>query len=202
MYYTKVRILKSLFSFTHPLLNREKTLIGHLSCSVSKLPSNLCMLIFLIFNFFCKLAFDQKYCLLVVDIFNSKTYTYPMKSWHLLAQKNRTFLLRYSAEKAAGCKKLVSLRVLGGKAYAAEQKIREFNKFLFKSKKVQKASTTSRFIPKKMIRKATANMNNIQSKKYGYTPVTIGEKAIITEKLRVVYDFQFELRPRHYTLEY
>ena len=125
-----------------------------------------------------------------------------MKSWHLLAQKNRTFLLTYSAEKAAGCKKLVSLRVLGGKAYAAEQKIREFNKFLFKSKKVQKASTTSRFIPKKMIRKATANMNNIQSKKYGYTPVTIGEKAIRTEKLRVVYDFQFELRPGHYTLEY
>ena len=50
----------------------------------------------------------------------------------------------------------------GGGAYAAEQKIKEFVKLLFKSKKVHKAnSASSRFDPKKLIHKMTANMNNI-----------------------------------------
>ena len=39
-------------------------------------------------NFFSKSAVDPKYCLVVVDLFMLKTYTYPMKSRHLLAQKN------------------------------------------------------------------------------------------------------------------
>ena len=50
----------------------------------------------------------------------------------------------------------------GGGAYAAEQKIKEFVKLLFKSKKVHKAnSASSGFDPKKLIHKMTANMNNI-----------------------------------------
>ena len=75
-------------------------------------------------QFFSKSAVEPKYCLLAADACTSKRYTYPMKTWHLLAQKNGTFLSRYSAEKVAGCKKLVSSCVLGGKGYAAEQKIR------------------------------------------------------------------------------
>ena len=47
----KAEILISLFPFTHPLLNREKTLIGRLPSTVSKLPSNLCMPILLMFGF-------------------------------------------------------------------------------------------------------------------------------------------------------
>ena len=39
-------------------------------------------------KFFSKSAVDPKYCLVVVDLFMLKTYTYPMKSKHLLAQKN------------------------------------------------------------------------------------------------------------------
>lgn len=39
-------------------------------------------------KFFSKSAVDPKYCLVVVDLFMLKTYTYPMKSRHLLAQKN------------------------------------------------------------------------------------------------------------------
>ena len=65
---------------------------------------------------------------------------------------------------------MFSSRVHGGKAYAAEQKIREFKKLLLKGKKAYKATSTSaRFDPQKLIRKATANMNNIQSQKYGYS---------------------------------
>ena len=64
---------------------------------------------------------------------------------------------------------MLSLHVRGGKAYAAEQNIRDFKKLLFKSKKAHKATSTScRFDPKKLIRKATAEMNNIQSQKYGF----------------------------------
>ena len=37
-------------------------------------------------RFFSKSAFDRKYCLLPVDLLNSKMYTYPIKSRHLLAQ--------------------------------------------------------------------------------------------------------------------
>ena len=49
MYYTKVKILKSLFSFTLRLLSRERTLIDCLPYTVSKLPSNLCMPILIFF---------------------------------------------------------------------------------------------------------------------------------------------------------
>ena len=83
MYYTKAKILESLFPFTHPFLNRERTLIGRLPSAVSKLPSNLCMLVLLIFGFFSKAAVDPKYCLRAVDLFTYKMYTYPMKSWRL-----------------------------------------------------------------------------------------------------------------------
>ena len=61
---------------------------------------------------------------------------------------------------------IFSLPVLKGKVYVAEQKITEFKKLLFKSKKEHKTTSTStRFDPKKLIRKVTANMNNIQSSK-------------------------------------
>ena len=36
-------------------------------------------------QFFSKSAVEPKYCLLAVDICTSKRYTYPIKSWHLLA---------------------------------------------------------------------------------------------------------------------
>ena len=61
---------------------------------------------------------------------------------------------------------MFSSRVRGLKAYAAEQKIREFKRLLFKSKEVHKeTSTSTRFIPEKLICKATVNMSNIQSQK-------------------------------------
>ena len=66
---------------------------------------------------------------------------------------------------------MFSSRMRGGKAYAAEQKIREFKKLLLKSKKAhQETSTGIKFSQKKLIRKVTADLNNIQSQKYGYPP--------------------------------
>ena len=85
---------------------------------------------------------------------------------------------------------MFSSRVRGGKAYAAEQKIREFKKLLFKNKKAhKKTSTSARFDLKKLIRKATANINNVQSQKYDCPPEGIEENAIRSEKCREIYNF-------------
>ena len=45
---------------------------------------------------------------------------------------------------------MLSSKVRGGKTFAAKQKIREFKKLLFKSKKLHKASKTSRVNPCKI----------------------------------------------------
>ena len=85
---------------------------------------------------------------------------------------------------------MFSSRMRGGKTFAAEQKIREFKKLLLKSEKSHKAtSTSSTFNPKKLMRKATANMNNIQSQKYAYLPKAIEENVIRSGKFRDIYDF-------------
>ena len=76
MYYMKVKILKSLFPFTKTLFNRERTLIGGLPYTVSKLPSFLMHADIADIRFFSKSAVDPKHCLLAVDLSTSKTYTY------------------------------------------------------------------------------------------------------------------------------
>ena len=42
-------------------------------------------------RFLAKSAVDPKYCLLLVDLFTSKVYIYPMKSTNLLAKKIKLF---------------------------------------------------------------------------------------------------------------
>ena len=42
-------------------------------------------------RFLAKSAVDPKYCLLLVDLFTSKVYIYPMKSRNLLARKLKLF---------------------------------------------------------------------------------------------------------------
>ena len=85
------------------------------------------------------------------------------------------------------------------KAYAGEQKIREFKKLLLKSKKAPKATSTSaRFNLKKLICEVRANMNNIRSQKYGYPPKRIEKNAIRSEKFRKIYDFYRFLKIKTY----
>ena len=50
------------------------------------------------------------------------------------------------------------------------------------------ASSTQRLDPKKFIRKATANMNNVRSQKYSYSPKAVEENAVKSEKFREIYD--------------
>ena len=93
--------------------------------------------------------------------------------------------------------------VHSGKAFAAEQKIREFKELLFKRKKSHQATfTSSRFNPKKLIHKAMTNMNNIQYQKYGYLLEAIEENVIRSEKFRDIYNFYRLLKVQKHAERY
>ena len=104
-------------------------------------------------------AVNPKYCLLLVDLFTSKIYVYPMKNRNLLAKKLRLFYEDISQKRTERMRLQTDLefkqnqikklnnefdvemfytKVRGGKAFAAEQKIREFKKILLKSKRFGK----------------------------------------------------------------
>ena len=91
-----------------------------------------------------KSAADPKYCLLLVDLFTSKIYVYPMKNRSLLAKKlelvyndiqpKRTGKMRLQTDKEFNQNKIKQLNkkfdvemyhteLHVGKAFAAEQKI-------------------------------------------------------------------------------
>ena len=164
-------------------------------------------------RFFAKSAVDPKYALLAVDLFTSKTYVYPMKSRNLLARKLRLFYdeiepkrdgkmtLQTDLEfKQNAIKKLNNefnvemfhSKVRGGKAFAAEQKIREFKKLLLKSKRFIKRKG-ERLRPLQVIKKAVENMNETISTKYGVSPESVEKNTLDFEDgefNREMYDFQ------------
>ena len=164
-------------------------------------------------RFFAKSAVDPKYALLAVDLFTSKTYVYPMKSRKLLARKLRLFYneiepkrdgkmtLQTDLEfKQNEIKKLNNefnvemfhSKVRGGKAFAAEQKIREFKKLLLKSKRFIKRKG-ERLRPLQVIKKAVENMNETISTKYGVSLESVEKNTLDLEDgefNREMYDFQ------------
>ena len=89
---------------------------------------------------------------------------------------------------------MFSSKVRGSKAFAAEQNIREFKKLLFKSKKLHKASKTSRVDPRKLIRNAVKNINKTNWQKYGVPPAEIEEKSLTRDKFREIYDIHRMVR--------
>ena len=211
----KTKIRKQEFLFTLPLLNRKNTSIDRLLCVVSKHPLRLYMQTWQIFGFFSMSAVDPKYCLLAVDLFTSKTFVYPIKSRNFLSwklelfyrgiqpkreqiTKNKNMRLQKDLEfRQNEIKKLskkyniemFSSHVRGGKAYVNEQKIREFKKFLCRSKWLHKLSSAKRFDSRKLICMAAENMNSINSQKYGNAPNAIEEKPVESERFREIYDF-------------
>ena len=65
----------------------------------------------------------------------------------------------------------------GGKAFAAELKIREFKKFLLRSKQFEK-SRKNRIEPNDLIKKAAQNMNETILTKYQLAPETIEKRRL------------------------
>ena len=104
-------------------------------------------------RFLARSAIDPKYCLLLVNLFSSKMYVYPMKNRSLLAKKlklfyedikqKRTGRMRLQTDLELKQNQILKLndefnlemfhtRLRGGKTFAAEQKIREFKKTFIK----------------------------------------------------------------------
>ena len=162
-------------------------------------------------RFLAKSAVDPKYCLLMVDLFTSKVYIYPMKNRSLLAkklklfyddiQKKRTGRMRLQTDLEFKQNEIIKLnkdydvemfhtKVRGSKAFAAEQKIGQFKKLLLKGKRLEKESK-KRLKPLQLIANVTKNMNNIISTKYGMAPEVVEQKSLGKNGsyFKEVYDF-------------
>ena len=84
---------------------------------------------------------------------------------------------------------MFSSKIWGGKAFAVEQKIREFKTLLSKSKQLRKATKSKRLDSKNLFRNAVQNMNNANSQKYGYPPETVEKKSLSDNIFWEIYDF-------------
>ena len=112
-------------------------------------------------KFLARSAVDPKYALLCVDLFTSKVYVYTMRKKSNLPQKMEIFYKEIQSKRNKNEKmrlqtdqefqqneikklnlkynvEMFSSRLRSGKAFAAEQKIREFKKILFKSRSLHK----------------------------------------------------------------
>ena len=162
-------------------------------------------------QFFAKSAVDPKYALVCVDLFTSKVYVYTLRTKNNLFKKIEEFYkeiddkriknekmrlqvdLEFQQNKIKELNKkynvdMFSTKNRGGKAYAAEQKIREFKKILFKIKKtynrLKKILNSA-----KLIKKTVQDMNNTKSIKYGFEPELVERQTLTDENFKERYDF-------------
>ena len=83
---------------------------------------------------------------------------------------------------------MFSTRVRGGKAFAAEQKIREFKKLLLKIKSLYKKNGM-RVKLNELIKKTTTNMNKTKTSKYQIEPEYVEKKSLEDDNFREKFDF-------------
>ena len=163
-------------------------------------------------QFFAKSAVDPKYALLCVDLFTSKVYVYTMRTKNNLFKKMEEFYMEIDEKRPTKNEKMrlqvdlefqqnkikqlnekynvdmFSTTTRGGKAFAAEQKIREFKKTLFRIKKTYKR-LNKKLNSAKLIKKAVQNMNNTKSIKYDLEPEIIEQRSLTDDIFREKYDF-------------
>ena len=160
-------------------------------------------------RFFSKSAADPHYCLLFVDLFTQKIYTCTMKKRNLLRKKMQTFYeevehkrkertrlqtdLEFQQNDLKNLNKkynveMFSTRVRGVKAFASEQKIRQFRKLLLKIKAFYRKDKM-KFKPIEIIKKTTANMNKTKSTKYQIEPEEVERKSLKDDNFREKFDF-------------
>ena len=161
-------------------------------------------------QFFAKSAVDPKYALLCVDLFSSKVYVYTLKTKNNLPKKLEQFYREIDFKRLKKQKmrlqvdlefqqnkikemnqkynaEMFTTKVRGGKAFAAEQKIREFKKILFRIKKTFKR-LKKRLNSAKLIKKGVQNMNNTKTK-YRFEPEFIERESLRDENFKERYDF-------------
>ena len=166
-------------------------------------------------NFFSKSVVAPKRCLLCVDLFTSKVYTYSLKKKSQLANKLKKFYLeiadvrsylkkekRYrmclQTDQEFNQNKIKALnkkhdmehyntKLNEGHAVASEQKIRELKFRLKNFKRLNKISKNV-LKPNVVLKKATNNMNIRPTRKYGVPPNEVEKKSIESEEYKLSYD--------------
>ena len=83
---------------------------------------------------------------------------------------------------------MFSTKLRGGKAFAAEQKIREFKKLLLKTKSQYKKAK-KQIKPTEIKKKVTINMNHTKTQKYGVEPEKVEKKSLKDDNFREKFDF-------------
>ena len=140
-----------------PFVNKRSNIDHSTLYSISK-PFDLLHADIADLRWLAKSAANPKYCLLLVDLFTSKIYVYPMKNRSLLAKKLRLFYEDISQKRTGRMRlqtdlefkqdqikklndefdvEMLHTKVHGGKAFAAEQKIGEFKRILLRSKRFE-----------------------------------------------------------------
>ena len=149
-------------------------------------------------RFLGKSAAGPEYCLLLVDLFTSKVYVYGMKNRPLtplklekfykkVANKRKNKKMRLQTDLEFKQKKIFALNkkynvdmfltaVHGGKAFAAEQKLRELKKRLSRLLVLQKNRKTNFKSSNVLNQKAVENMNSLPTVKYGVEPDKVEKK--------------------------
>ena len=132
-FYQKNNNLPLVTSFVNKRSNIDHSTLYNISKPFELLHADIADL-----RFLAKSAVDPKHCLLKVNLFTSKIYVYPMKNRSLLVKKLNLFYKDIKNKRASQMRLQADLnndfnvdmfytKVLGGKAFAAEQKIRKFN---------------------------------------------------------------------------
>ena len=85
---------------------------------------------------------------------------------------------------------MLSTNVRGGKAFAAEQKIREIKKRIISLKAIEKRTKKTRIKQNQIIRKVAENMNNLLIQKYSIARNEIEKKSIESERFREWFDIK------------
>ena len=156
-------------------------------------------------EFLGKNATFPQYVLILVDLFSSKIYTFPMRSRKQISQRLEQFYeqvkdkrngkemklqvnqefqqLKIKDLNKQNNVKMFSTSLRGGKAFVAEQKIREL-----KTRISKLLGQKLKITPNKIIEISTKNMNIQQSKKYGISPDEVESRALKGEKFRTLYN--------------
>ena len=174
-------------------------------------------------RFLGKSAADPKYCLLLVDLFTSKVYVYGMKNRYLIslklekfykevASKHKNKKMRLQTALEFKQKKIFALNkkynvdmfltaVRGGKAFAAEQKLRELKKRLSRLLVLQRKSKAKLKSPNLQIQKAVENLNSLPTAKYGVEPDKIEKRSLESDWFREWFDIRHLSRISKHNLD-
>ena len=156
-------------------------------------------------EFLGKNATFPQYVLVIVDLYSSKVYTYSMKSRKQILQKMKLFYDEVRSKRKGKRMRLqvdnefqqvktkdlndennvnmFTSSVRGGKAFAAEQKIRELKTRISKLN-AQKLKIS----PSKIIQNLTLNMNLMKNVKYDLSPEEIESRPLAGERFKTVFN--------------